>query len=618
MNERGHEHDESMGGLPAASSASVPDAADPTAATSSEPDSIGELAGTGPAEGDREPGGLPVSLAPVAPGRPGAARWGIALLVTALVVGVAAAAVFLVSAGTRVSRLAGYVPADTPIYLELRADLPGDQRKNLGDVLGYLPGFDDRSNVEGKIDEALDQLVGQVSNSEHDYSVEVKPWLGGEIVIAMPELTTSTDPSRSRILWLTSVKDAPAARGWLAKHITDVGPTKSESYQGVELTVGGTGGLGFAYGVGDGVIFAGDLTSVKAAIDTRGASAFGSSQSLAEAQRATPGDHLGFVYLDMKRFMAVATSPDLPGAVQLPADLLAQVPPWAAFSFRVESDALVAELAMPNTYEPGQVPAAKVSTLATRLPGGTLMELEFRSLGQSIKNAIEQYKKIPQYAEAVGQVEQALTVLGGVDALTGWMGDATIVVARDGDTVSGGLVIETSDEKATGDRFVQLRNLLTLAGAGSDITIRDEPYGDGQITIVDLGNLADLAALSGQELPAPAEGRVEIAYTVQQGLAIVGVGDGFVKSILDTTQASSLAGQEQYKATLERAGKTNSSQMYVDLTGVREFVERLLPADQRGTYERDVKPYVEPFAAAGAGGTTTNERLTGRFIILLK
>lgn len=558
------------------------------------------------------------AAAPGSTSRRGTARWGIALLVTALVVAVAVAGLVFTSTGSSVSRLAGYVPDGTIMYMELRADLPGDQRQNLGSVLAHFPGFDDQANLEGKIDEALDRLVGLASNGEDDYSGEIKPWFGGQVVFAMPELTATPDPSQTRFLSLTSVKDSAAAKRWVAEHLADGGRSRSESYQGVELTVRDAGGLEFAYGVGDTAIFAGDLTSVKAAIDTKGASAFASSKALADAREATPGDRLGFVYVDMERLMEVATSPDLPGAIQLPAELLAQVPPWAAFGFRSESDALVLDMAMPNTFEPGQMPPAKVSTLATRLPAGTIMELEFRSLGQSIENAIEQYKQIPQYSEAVGQVEQALAMFGGVEGLTGWMGDATVVVTRDGETVSGGLVIETADEPAARDRFVQLRNLLTLVGAGSGITIHDEPYGDGQITIIDLGNLADLAALSGQKLPAPAEGRLELAYAIHEGRVIVGVGDGFVKAVLDAAPPSSLADQERYKTTMDRAGKTNTSQMYVDLTGLRELLERLLPADQRAAYELETKPYAQPLAAAAAGGTATDDRVTGRFIVLFK
>ena len=61
------------------------------------------------------------------PARPaGLLRWGVALVVVALVVGAASVAAILLSSGGATSSIEGWIPSGTVVYLEGRAD-PGAQ-----------------------------------------------------------------------------------------------------------------------------------------------------------------------------------------------------------------------------------------------------------------------------------------------------------------------------------------------------------------------------------------------------------------------------------------------------------------------------------------------------------
>jgi hypothetical protein len=137
-----------------------------------------------------------------------------------------------------------------------------------------------------------------------------------------------------------------------------------------------------------------------------------------------------------------------------------------------------------------------------------------------------------------------------------------------------------------------------LGGGQSGIKVRDEAHGDVTITIVDFGDLRDLGVNPG--IPGyPVTGRLEVAYTSTADLVVVGFGDTFVKSILDTTAGASLADDGRYKALLDRVGPQNVGSSYVDLTAARELLERLgsdSPA-QLATYVRDFRPYLLPFDA---------------------
>ncbi len=66
------------------------------------------------------------------PRRAGLVRWGIAIVTLAVTVGVVSIGVVLLAAGGGASSLEKWLPGDTVAYLEVRADLPGDQRAKVG------------------------------------------------------------------------------------------------------------------------------------------------------------------------------------------------------------------------------------------------------------------------------------------------------------------------------------------------------------------------------------------------------------------------------------------------------------------------------------------------------
>ena len=82
----------------------------------------------------------PVRVGRAGRGRAGTARWVVALVVVALVAGASFAGVALIAAGGSSSSLAGYAPASTTVYAELRTDLPGDQQAAVGEQDGRAAG----------------------------------------------------------------------------------------------------------------------------------------------------------------------------------------------------------------------------------------------------------------------------------------------------------------------------------------------------------------------------------------------------------------------------------------------------------------------------------------------
>lgn len=563
---------------------------------------------------------------PGAPARPrGLARWGVALLTLAVVVGVVSVAAALLAAGAQGSAVRGWLPADTVAYLELRADLPGDQRAKVGDILAKFPGFADQASLDAKIDEALDRIL---EGSGTSWTQDVKPWLGGEIGLAVtaaafdisklpaldptdldgPDLGKAPDDGA---VALVAVKDAAAAETWVAKQVG--GEQRTETYAGGEITIV-TGPLTspMAYAVRNGVLFLGPENAVKAALDTGGTSAVATSASFAAAVETAPNAYLGFGYVDVAAFLDAAL--DAAGSeVGLPQACLDQavaaVPDWFAGSLRADTDLLVFTSTAPTAGDPPAT-TASASAIAAHLPASTVVAVEIRDFGPGLVAGIDMLKEQlacdPSTAEMVDQLEQALAAIGGVDALLGWADDAAIAVEFAAGTPGGGLAATVSDEAAAGRAIDQVQALLALAGAEAGITVRTEAYGDGELLVIELSSDVELAA---EEFP-------ELAATAQGGIFALGTLD-FVKHVVDTEAGSSLGSSATYQRAIAAAGGDGISDVFVDVTGLRLAVESMIPADEKAAYETEIQPFLVPFeafaAVAEAPGATTVSRAVVTF-----
>ena len=334
------------------------------------------------------------------------------------------------------------------------------------------------------------------------------------------------------------------------------------------------------------------------------------------------GDQLLRTYVDLKGYVDAiqAMTKSLGGAsLGMDAALTARLPAWVAAGASVDSDALVSDLVIP-LVEGAPTVADSESVIAKHVPASTVALLETHDYGKQLTATLDQLKKEPTFADALKQVDQAAAVLGGLDHLIGWIGDVGVVVTSDGTTPGGGLVIVPTDADQATQIATQVRNLVALAGSSSGITITDEAYGKGTITTIDLGDVSKLN--SGGDATVvpnmPFSGHVQISYTVQDGLVIVGAGPAWVKSIVDVKGGSSLADQARYKDAMNRVGTRNATSVFVDLAAIRGLVEPLVTKLPGSNYATEIKPYVEPFDVLAGATRTSDGKTLARYVITVK
>ncbi len=561
-------------------------------------------------------------------------RWAVSIAVVALIIATTAAVAAIITGRSSDATVLGYVPGQTTVYAEVRLDLPGDQRRAVGEFLSKFPGFADQTALESKLDQVLDDLVKNATNGSQTYTTDIKPWFGGELAASLGPLPPATalsgsDPSAMgsfRALALLSVTDPTAAQAWFDAAIAKTGAkTTTESYDGATLTLfEKTGGAQPAFAIVDGkVAVAGDLVSVKAAIDTKGTGGFSKEPGPNAALSAFDRDHVGFAYvalgqlLDWSSALTKTLTPAAggTGTPTLSASLQKAIPDWGAYSLRFESDAVVMEAAAP-------VPETRIGPTENRrspidehIPGDALVASISHDLGATLKQGLALYGSEPSLKQLYDTVDQALGLIGGADAAFGWAGDSAVVVTTSDGTPAGGVVVIPSDKAAADHLFTALRSFIALGGAQQGITVRDEPYNGTTITIVDLGDISKLAGMAGAAasaaLPTLPNGHVEIAYAVTDQVVVVGSGSAFVKHVLDTTKGTSLASNDRYTSLAGRAANGTSSS-WVDITAIRGLIEKAAvgagaDAAAVARYQTDIKPFLAPFDAMYASSSTGND-----------
>lgn len=138
---------------------------------------------------------------------------------TRLIVASIIAAVALVGVGVGVALKASttepaldtLVPANTAVFAVVHVSPSGQQRAALRDLIDRLPDAQ-RDKVGERVDSLLDDMV---DGSGLDYTKDVKPWLGGQVAVAVAE--PAAGGGEQSVVGLLAVKDESAARDALRR-----------------------------------------------------------------------------------------------------------------------------------------------------------------------------------------------------------------------------------------------------------------------------------------------------------------------------------------------------------------------------------------------------------------
>ena len=547
-------------------------------------------------------------------------RWIVAAIVVVAAVGGAIAAALVLGAKPLPEALR-YVPTDSAIVVELRPELPGDERQHVGNFLAHFPGFADQSILDTKIDEALDRIIRSQSNGRVDYATQVKPLIAGPLVVSAEAsvLTAVSNGGSPAGFLIVATTDGKVTCG-----VLDSTAAAGDTYRGVKYDLlGGSGGTA-ACAVDGRFMLLGTPESIKRGVDAHlDGKAIDGNATFRNARERLTGDQVA---------VAFVSGTSLTGAIESFApsagieSLAAGVPDWAIAGVRIVDDAIQIETVTPPlaaaelaSGAPTDPPPAK-SHFASMLPADAFGFVEAHGTGANIQRLIARLKADPATADAVAGFEESLTSVGGLDNLTGWIEDLGVAAVPVGDSPGAVILMRGTDAAATRSRFDQVHNLLVLAATGTDITIASTDHNGVAITTVDLGDLGKSLEVLG--LPAgtlPGGASVKLSMATRDDVFFLGIGDGVIERVLDVDASSSLATSAGYGRAIGLASSPNDVEAFVAVDAVVAWLEAQVPAGaDLDAYRRDTKPYLEHLASVVASSVTTGTETRARVILTVK
>jgi hypothetical protein len=587
-----------------------------------------------------------VSRVPVSP-RSRRLRWGIAGAIVVSVVTATVAGAFVLSGGAGAKSLtASAAPKNAIAFLEVRADLPGDQHAKLADFMSHFPGFKDRAQFDNALDELLNKLTGSVS-PELTYSSAFKPWMEGEVSVAIMDMGSGTStmsmtvpamvaspagdnttgmqmdlPSFEPVLpsnytppsavAIFALKDRAAAQTWVSGELVRNNVTATaQSYAGTTLyEIGSGAGMG-AYAFTDQDLLLGTIKGVEAALDSKTNGSLADNANYQAAMKSLSGDSLARFYLDSRSLAGMYLDSynqmmegfgNMPGVSPMPTLAIStqDLPAWVAGSVRAESDHMAVDMAYPRsiTTDAGN----HVSRLAPLLPASTVGIVEVHSIGKLVTDQLAALEaKMPAGSTTeVQSIKDVLTRVGGID----WLGDGVAVVTSDGSTYGGGLVVEAPDATTASTKATLITNLVALAGGSLNLTSRSETYKGVDITVI---------TAPGGSAGMP----LEVAVASSGNLLLAGYTDQFVKAVIDTTPATSLASQPDYSAVMAAAGSSNETSFYLNIPALEDQIGQAVLASSPTRWTLDYKPYFDHLGGIGYSVIDGNTVIL-RFVVTAK
>lgn len=560
-----------------------------------------------------------VTAAPAA--RTGMPPWnaavvGITALLAVAIGGVLASVLMTNRAGPGTFALAGSVPADAPLVYELRLDLPGGQGEALEQLLAHFPAAASDAIGDGNLERWIDDQL-EAGGLDYRYATDVKPWFDGRVTFAVLELSmltseTGTDwapgemtPMAPGFAVVVGSRAPEAARSFADRVRADAeeqGLTfSSETYEGVEVWSQSEpdpfSGMALSWALDrDGLILAGDPGDVREILDVRAgrAPSLAASDDYRRLSAALAPDAAASFFINTDALVGALTEewrsiPGLDAFVPV-YERLVEASGAAAATVHIEPNGIRADAvaAIPDELP---VPPNSERGLDAQAPGDAIFFADGGRIGELLawyitaaKEAMPDASASPEFnRQTIADAEAALG--SDLEAFVSWIDDAAIVAGWDGSQPYAGAILTSDEPEAARQRIGQLRALAELGAAQAGATFSEEEVAGVEVVTIRFP-MDDAAQL-------PLEPVVQ--YAIDERRVVVGVGDRFVRRVLELDAGASLAAADRYRAARDEAGPaSNQGVAWFDLVALRAAIEPSLPPDMRAMYDEHVAAWVEP------------------------
>jgi hypothetical protein len=477
------------------------------------------------------------------------------------------------------------VPANSFVYGEATLEPEGDQKEAVDSILSKFPGGDQTGD---KLKELIEKGLRE-SDAPITFKDDIEPWLGDEVAFfAGGGGTDATQVAAG----LIATDDEDAALAALEKSAE--GKLKKQDYNGVEFLTDESGEAGAVF---DGFLVLGTPVAVRAAIDAGKGDEpnLSDSDGYKNAIEDAAEDRLGFIWVDMPQALKIAEENG--GAAAIPGSLKQAFKEPVVATVDADDDGVVFEASASADLAKSIGLLGDPSDLLTELPADSWLAMAQTDFGKLLDYYVDAFAGVAGGRDVIEQQLRSATGLDLQRDVIEWMGDFGIFVRGSSlSELDGALVVETSDEAASG-RFIAALERLAKTQGGGEIQV-------GPLSAPGGG---DGFTLRGQGVPKPIhvfqrDGRVVFAY-----------GDA---AATDATDADGKLGDDpDFSATRDSLGDYEVS-FYMQLQPIFDLVDSTEAAND-ADWQR-AKPYLEPLSALLAGTSGDGDDLKSAFKIVVK
>ena len=466
----------------------------------------------------------------------------IALTALLAMVGVAVVVAYLLLFAAVADRAAGAAPADTALYLQVYLQPSSGQKLSLLDLVGHLRGFSDDATREEKVHEVTQRLLGELGMN---YSADLRPWLGGQVALAVAAPETAGAPAR--LLLLASVKDSTAAAEAVPRLMARRGLTYArETYRGAQTMT--SAGISYAL-LGDLLVVANSRERLRQALDAEADTipSLADLPAFETAIRGLPADRLASVYVDLGRVAGQAGARRLGGF-----DV-------AALAVTAAGDGLHLDGAVPfaasNASEAARAAFAlgtRTGSLAAWMSTGTSAEVSLFGVEQSVGDLEAEVGAGSFLSPALDLLSQLRLIAGigaGIDVdhdlLPLFDGEAAVALTELARTAPRGvLLLHPRDSAAAQAAVDRMRKALVSRGSA----VKTSPGAGATITSVSVPQVGGLA------------------YAALDGVFVLGLDPADVAAALGAHQGgASLARDPRYGPSFGIAGAHAGNELWADI-----------------------------------------------------
>jgi hypothetical protein len=478
------------------------------------------------------------------------------------------------------------VPAGSSVYGEVTIKPEGDQKEQLDALLSKFPGGEDAGE---KLKDLLEKAFRE-SDAPISFKDDIEPWLGDDAAFFVSDLNPQANAAAAAGLIATDDEDQ--AESALEKSAE--GKITRKTYKDVEYITDESEGSGAAGAVFDGFVVIGTELGVKAAIDaSKGGEKLSDDEAYEAAVAEATDDRLGLVYVNARQLFGSLPA-GLPGL-----EGLKKAEPFVA-TFDVDDDGVLVEANVSEQLAKslGTIGGA-ASELLTDLPSGSWFAASQRNVGETVDGIVDSLGQALGGRDVIERQFQTATGLDLQRDVVGWMEDLAIFARGSTlDELDGALIVETSDEAASGRLIAALARLARQEAdnPGDSVGPLSAPGGGEGYT------------LRSPDIPKP------IHFFQRNGRVVLAYGDAAARDAIDPGEK--LGGSADFTAARESLGSDYELSFFVQVKPILDLVDST-DAGSDPDWQK-AKPYLEPLIALVAGSADEGDQVKSAFKLVVK